>query len=182
MKAHLKYLKYVLRHKWFVYVAGRHLGVSIWRLFKHDWHKFLPSEWNPYVAYFYGPTVALKDTEPDDYKYWSAREPVCAAFNHAWNLHQKRADHHWQFWLITMDSGETQCLQMSEQATREMVADWYGAGRAITGKWEAEEWYLKNRDKIKLFPKTREIVEYIFEERRDIRRRVQMIGISYPPF
>lgn len=182
MKAHWKYLKYVVRHKWFVYIAGRHLGVSFWRLLKHDWHKFLPSEWFPYVAYFYGPTVAMKDTEPDDYRYWCARGPVMADFDHAWNLHQKRADHHWQFWVLTEDSGKVKPLQMSEAAVLEMVADWYGAGRAITGKWEADVWYEKNKEKMNLWPKTRERVEQIFQERKDLYRRVQMMGISYPPF
>lgn len=151
---HWKYLKYLLRHKWFVLAASVKLRVSLWRMLKHDWHKFLPGEWSPYVAYFYGPTVALKDSEPDDYRYWCARGPVEAAFNRAWNLHQKRADHHWQFWVLLKDDGSTVVLEMPEAAIREMVADWYGAGRAITGKWEAPKWFLKNHERMKLAPNT----------------------------
>ena len=43
-------------------------------------------------------------------------------------------------------------IPMPEKYAREMVADWAGAGRAITGKWETLEWYEKNQEKI-LFSK-----------------------------
>lgn len=164
MNYHWKYLLYILRHKWFVFLACRKLGVSLWRSIKHDWHKLLPSEWNAYAAYFYGPTVALKDSEPDDYRYWCQRGPVESDFNHAWNLHQKRADHHWQFWVLLMDDGSTKVLNMTEQAMREMVADWYGAGRAITGKWEAPFWFLKNHYKMKLSENTGKFVAQLLHE------------------
>lgn len=164
MKAHLAYLNYVVRHKWFVFLACRKLGVPFWRSLKHDWHKFLASEWAPYVAYFYGPTVKLKDSEPDDYRYFSARAPVDLAFDRAWNMHQKRADHHWQYWVLIMDSGEIRPIQMSQIAACEMVADWFGAGRAITGKWSAKLWYFKNMSNITLHPRTREFVETLLEK------------------
>jgi len=50
-----RYLKYLIRHKWFVFRAGLKLKVSIWRLLIHDWTKFLPSEFFPYLRKFYGP-------------------------------------------------------------------------------------------------------------------------------
>lgn len=150
MKAHLAYLKYVLRHKWFVYRAGRAFGVSFWRLLKHDWHKFLPSEWGPYVRTFYAPDGSKQYVESPEFAY-------------AWNLHQKRADHHWQHWLVTWDRGETVALDMSIEAVHEMLADWYGAGRAITGKWEADKWFEKNKDRIILSKQTREYVEALLE-------------------
>jgi hypothetical protein len=42
---HWRYLRYLCRHKWFVAVAGLHLGVGLWRLLIHDYSKFFPSEW-----------------------------------------------------------------------------------------------------------------------------------------
>ena len=39
-----KYFVLILKHKWFVFLEGRRLGVSMWRLMIHDWTKFLPSE------------------------------------------------------------------------------------------------------------------------------------------
>ena len=44
---------------------------------------------------------------------------------------------------------------------REMVADWMGAGRAITGRWDITEWYEKNRDAIQLAPDTRATVDLL---------------------
>lgn len=42
---------------------------------------------------------------------------------------------------------------------KEMVADWAGAGRAITGKWSVAQWYEKNRDNIMLPDATRVTIE-----------------------
>jgi hypothetical protein len=138
----------VLRHKWFVFVAGQHTGASLWRLVKHDWTKFLPCEWLPYARTFYAPDGTKRYVEND-------------AFTVAWNHHQKANDHHWQYWLITMDRGDTKPLEMPPEAVREMVADWMGAGRAITGRWECSAWYLENQTKIILHPTTREEVEWM---------------------
>ena len=137
MRRHIAYLKYVLRHKWFVFVAGRKLGLGFWQLLIHDWHKFLPSEWFPYARTFYKPDGSSQYVESDE-------------FARAWNLHQKRGKHHWQHWMLTWDRGETVALEMPEKYAFEMVADWLGAGRAITGKWGAREWYQKNKEKMNL--------------------------------
>ena len=53
---------------------------------------------------------------------------------------------------------------MPEHFVREMVADWMGAGRAITGAWEMVEWYAKNREKIKLASQTRRLVDDLVKE------------------
>ena len=123
MKKHFLYFKYLVRHKWFVLVAGLKIGAPLWRLLVHDLSKFLPSEWGPYVEYFYG-----EDVE----KNWLTID----AFNH------------WQYWILREDSGLTFPLWIEERYWKEMVADWAGAGRAITGKWDVCDWYLKNEHKI----------------------------------
>lgn len=149
LNPHWQYLKYVVRHKWFVLLAGWQLGVPWWRLLLHDWTKFLPREWFPYVAYFYG--KAAKDYMHDPAQ--AGRE-----FNTAWNHHQKKNDHHWQFWIITMDVGDTFCLPMSKAARLEMLADWIGAGKA-QGSKPVWEWYTQNKGKIKLHDETRAWLE-----------------------
>lgn len=107
MRQHWQYLKYVIRHKWFVFLACLQYGL-IWRGIKHDWTKFLPSEWGPYVQYFYGPKVAhptkkkLKDGE--FVPVMEVPSDVQIAFDHAWNHHQKRNSHHWQYWLLHPDN------------------------------------------------------------------------------
>ena len=50
---------------------------------------------------------------------------------------------------------------MPRRYALEMVADWMGAGRAITGRWECAEWYAKNREKIVLHENTRRLVDGI---------------------
>lgn len=144
-RAHLRYGSYVARHKWFVLRAGLRTKAPIWRLLIHDWSKLLPCEWTPYVRSFYG-------SQP-------RTDEVKAAFDRAWLHHQHANKHHWQHWVLREDSGATKVLEMPERFAREMVADWMGAGRAITGKWEVESWYAKNRDKILLADGTRALVD-----------------------
>lgn len=146
MRRWWSYLKYVLRHKWFVLVAGRRIGAPVRRLILHDMSKFLPSEWWPYARTFYKEDGGKQYKEDD-------------GFNQAWLLHQHRNPHHWQYWLLKTDRGDLVAVEMPKAYAIEMVADWMGAGRAITGKWEAKEWYEKNRSKIALGPKTREFVD-----------------------
>lgn len=157
MKEHWLYLKYVLRHKWYVFVACIKLGVPLHQAIIHDWTKFLPSEWLPYVRWFYGtqPFATRNDRPlglnlPDS----SIRECVKASFDEAWNHHQKRNLHHWQYWLLTMDSGETIALEIPQRFMLEMVADWIGAGKAL-GNPDTEGWFLTNKNRIRLHDSTR---------------------------
>ena len=204
---HWSYLKYVARHKWFVWQASRRIGASPWLALVHDASKFRPSEWLPYARTFYGADG-------------SGQYDETPAFNAAWLLHQHRNPHHWQHWLLRPDKaacrrfllqedgqaeGNTRlvdtlannrcpipaldllrerenpgayvcmlaCLhhanadaglvamEMPRRYALEMVADWMGAGRAITGRWECAEWYERNRDSIVLHPATRQAVESI---------------------
>jgi len=150
VKQNLAYLRYVLRHKWFVFLACLNMRVPILRAIFHDWDKFLPDEWVPYVTTFYG--------QDGSKQYKESKE-----FSEAWNLHQKRNKHHWQYWLLTWDRGETVALEMPETHVREMVADWIGAGLAIANRKDPRPWYLENKQKIILHPKTRELTESLME-------------------
>jgi hypothetical protein len=234
MRAHLKYFSYVVRHKWFVLRAGLTTGAPLWRLLVHDWSKFLPCEWFPYVRKFYG-----KPPNPNPAYYpghgWREwikaewQERTDAAFDRAWNHHQKCQPHHWQYWLLVNDNpGEgaryaitsadggmmhhsiteytagweklyhgpvavdlyrvdepsdpenvrymmvtrlteaanarrPTALPMPEHFVREMVADWMGAGRAITGRWEVGQWYAKNHATIQLHAETRALVHQLLK-------------------
>jgi hypothetical protein len=50
-------------------------------------------------------------------------------------------------------------LPMPRKYVLEMVADWAGAGRAITGKWDVKGWYEKNKAIILIRDETRDLVE-----------------------
>lgn len=149
---HLRYLRYVIRHKWFVLCACWRNGL-FWQGLVHDWSKFLPSEWGPYADFFYGekPTEgererAVRQLGHDPYISEHALNQRRWAFNRAWLKHQHRSPHHWQHWVLHEDSGALIAIRMPERYAVEMMCDWEGAGRAITGKRGGTlEWYVKNR-------------------------------------
>ena len=146
IKRHWNYLKYVVRHKFFVLLSCSKLGFPVRYGIFHDMSKFKPSEWIPYASCFYKPNGEKQYDETEE-------------FNLAWNRHQKANKHHWQYWVITMDRGESKALRMPPRCIKEMVADWMGAGMAIHGKCEVGEWYNKNKNNMILHPDTRMIVE-----------------------
>lgn len=147
---HLQYLQYVVRHKYFVFIAGRRTGAPIFRLLIHDWSKFSQAEWGPYVRQFYDKENKIK-----------------GQFEKAWLHHVHKNAHHWNHWVLPGDSaymdkpGRT--VPMPLNLVREMVADWMGAGKAITGEWEINTWYDKNKGKIQLHPDTRVQVETLIK-------------------
>lgn len=158
IRAHRRYLRYVLLHKAYVFAAGVRLnGWSprwLWRLLIHDLSKFRPSEWRPYVAMFYGEAPEIEARRrcvpadhPADHRLQEhalAGRLACIAesaaaikkerqarFNYAWLMHQHRNPHHWQHWILNEDSGKTIVLTMPAVEADEMLADWIGAGTKI---------------------------------------------------
>jgi hypothetical protein len=168
--AHRKYGRYVARHKWFVFRECLRLGVPLHQAVLHDWSKLLPSEWLPYVRKFYGGPYLPRD-EGGEVPAPGTRslEDVNRDFDRAWNRHQKRQPHHWQYHLLVRDTGEIVALPIPERFVREMVADWASAGLAITGTLDVAGWYARNRTKIVLENGTRRRVEALID--RHYRRR-----------
>lgn len=150
-KRYREYIKYILRHKYFVYKAGKSIGCGTYRLLMHDMSKFLPLEFKTYARTFY--------KEDGLGQYNPSKE-----FNHAWLVHQKRNKHHWQYWLLQNDDGPLYPLEIPSEYVEEMVADWAGAGKAITGDWEIHSWYKMNKEKIKLHENTRIHVERLIAD------------------
>jgi hypothetical protein len=51
--------------------------------------------------------------------------------------------------------------EMPREYVLEMIADWLGAGRAITGKWDnVLRWYTENHNNMKMHKTTRALVEF----------------------
>lgn len=133
----------------------------IWRGITHDLSKLLPSEFVPYARYFYGdyPEWATMLSGQKEVYFGKTKESIMKDFDFAWLLHQKRNPHHWQWWILREDDGGGKTFEMDDNSRTEMLADWIGAGKAITGKDNLAEWYDKNKDKMLLHPKTRKAVE-----------------------
>lgn len=164
MKHYIKYFQYVLIHKYFVFVAGLKTKAPLWLLIIHDWSKFLPDEFIPYADYFNNKSKQEQEYI-DAFRLYSIAELAPFGhftkdrFNVAWLYHQRRQPHHWQYWFLMQDNDHDFPLPMPEKYIREMVADWAGAGRAITGKWEVAAWYENNKEKIIIHTETRRLVE-----------------------
>lgn len=141
MKKYVKYFWYVMRHKWYVMIECFKYGIY-WRGIIHDFSKFRPSEFFPYANHFFG----------DGIKDKSELSP----FNFAWMLHQKRNDHHWQWWCLMLNADESSWVfSMSRSALLEMVADWKGAQKAIHGKVDLMKWYDAHKDLMAFAPETK---------------------------
>jgi len=168
---YLKYLKYVVRHKWFVMIECFKRGLY-WRGIKHDFSKLLPSEFLPYANFFYGERQSDIKKARDESGYYKPTDTGDKNFDFAWLLHQKRNDHHWQWWVLPEDGGGLKILTMSNKAILEMVCDWIGAGKAqgnISPKdkplLECQKWYEKNKKKIQFSPETKELVENLLYDK-----------------
>lgn len=146
MKKHLKYLRYVVLHKWFVFKGCVELGIPFAGIM-HDLSKLLPSEWIPYAEFFYGNHGKKRP------------QPVYDAFMAAWMFHQRRNAHHWQYWVLRRDDGVVQPLEMPDRYRREMLADWRGVGPARGEGDDSRAWYQKNKHVIQLHPVTRRWIE-----------------------
>jgi hypothetical protein len=160
MRSHWKYLKYVLRHKWYVFLWCCRYGLPLAGIV-HDLSKFSPREWSPYVDKFYGGPYPEKNYGDIRLHYGDMyTQPwVDAGFDVAWNHHQKNNPHHWQYWLLREDDGYTKALDIPMRYRKEMLADWRGASMAITGKDNTPSWYEKNKEKMILHPDVRLWVE-----------------------
>lgn len=151
MRKYLQYLKYVFRHKWFVFVECCKVGL-VWQGLVHDLSKFLPDEMIPYANYFYG-------GDKREGRFYTPSQGT-SEFNYAWLKHQHRNPHHWQYWVLQEDGGNKFPMEMPVKYIKEMVADWKGAGRA-QGFNDTLSWYVTNRDKMILGNETRTLVEWM---------------------
>lgn len=187
LKPHLAYLRYVLKHKWFVFRAGMRFGVPLWRLIVHDFSKFSRAEWGAYVHNFYGESAVdealrlcgVTQIFPNDPNYTEfcdtlrdVKERRRVAFDLAWLHHQHRNPHHWQHWILREDSGSIKVLVMPLDYVLEMVADWIGAGSKIAQRGvtleqcarETAAWYTKNAHLMQMREQTRMLVESLLTE------------------
>lgn len=147
-----KYLRYLFRHKWFVFLGCLKYGL-VWRGMAHDLSKFLPSELFPYMEYFYGKGDRKQEI------HQPGEDP---RFDLAWIRHHHRNPHHWQYWVVKDGESGAKCLPMPDKYRKEMLADWRGVKRALGVKnidENAREWYLKYRSTILLHDDTRKWIE-----------------------
>ncbi len=116
------------------------------RVIYHDMIKYSSEEFESYRQFFYP-----KDSEtPDKNK-----------MNYGWLHHIHSSTHHWNYWIIIDEDGET-ILDMPNIDIAEMLLDWISMG--IKFNSSAKNWYLEHYDKIKLSPITREKIDYFMDK------------------
>ena len=154
------YLWYVIRHKWFVFVACCRLGIP-WLGVVHDLSKLSPCEFGPYSRQFFNSDGSRRSVRDKTGAYDPNKQNQ--DFKAAWLFHQ-RNKHHWQAWISIGNRGNLVPLPMPRKYCVEMVADWCGAGMAISGEPNPCGWYKKNRDDLLLHPRSRDEIETILEQ------------------
>lgn len=115
----------------------------------HDGTKKGLVEYDAYDAYFYG--------EKDE-----------SAFNYAWLHHIHNNPHHWQHWVLVNDEDGIVALEMPEEYVLEMIADWWSFSWRSGNLREIFGWYESHKGKMILHPNTRELVESVLGEIRDV--------------
>ncbi len=182
MRRHIAYLSYVLRHKFYVFQECLKLGVPLWIAIFHDWDKFLPDEWIPYARTFYNSDGSKKQNEETiefalawkqhqhrnkhHWQYWCNVDnlPLNCTMVMIWDRGQAQGfvgvwgderNQSTRLELHDVPDERINCSPIPELYMREMLADWRGAGRAITGKDNTPKWYAANRNKMKLHPDTK---------------------------
>lgn len=156
LKTVVQYLKYILRHKYYVFRECVKEGIPMLGII-HDLSKITPSEFYPYANYFYGKDADIHKGR-DETGYYKPTDTGDSAFDFAWFLHQKRNKHHWQWWAFPQDDGGVKTINITLKYRKEMLCDWRGAGRAL-GTPDTKKWYLKHKDIIQFHPITRAWVE-----------------------
>lgn len=119
----------------------------------HDASKHDKDEYDAYLNHFYPANGGdIPDEDPE--------------FDLAWLKHIHNNPHHWQYWVLVRDSGETVGIDMPMESICEMLCDW--SSFQFTGKGTANEWYEKNKDKMILSDATRDIVEDLLERCKEL--------------
>lgn len=109
----------------------------------HDKSKFKGAELNYYADKF-----ANDGEETEGYDF-------------AWNHHQKKNRHHWQYWVLIndVDVPQLQPLPIPLKYICEMLCDWSAAAHYYDGNGTANKWYEKQKGKMILHEETRKIIE-----------------------
>ena len=152
MLKHLSGLRYILSHKYYMFLECIKVGLFLESII-HDWNKFLPKQWFPYIEHFHGGNTTIKGDAYDPSK------DKDVAFKLAWADHIHRNDHHWQHYVVFGRDLKLEALPMPLKNIKKMVCDWKAASKAQKNHKTVKEWYLENIDYLILHPETRGVVE-----------------------
>ena len=116
----------------------------------HDDSKWSDEEYDAYDEYFYG--AGKNENE----------------FNYAWLHHIHNNPHHWQYWVLREDDGNTLPLEMPYTYIVEMILDWWSFSWKQDSLEEIFNWYNTNKSKMILHENTKTTVEFILDKIKTI--------------
>ena len=133
----------------------------VWQGLAHDLSKFLPFEFIWHAHNFYGRGEGADE------------EGITMSFDEARLYHIHRNKHHWEYWLRPKTLQNLQVLEMPKKYAIEMVCDWAGVDRALTGRRDGVlGWYKNNKNSIILHSITREYVEELLDLYKESLRKL----------
>lgn len=126
----------------------------------------MPSEFFPYANHFYGEKGSDIKKGRDATGFYPAGMTEKEDFNRAWLHHKNFNDHHYGHWILS-DYEKEKIFPMSEDAIKEMIADWTGAAKAQGQPGTPElvkQWYLtqKSKKRFKFHQDTENFIEEFF--------------------
>ena len=155
MKRYLIYLKYIINHKWLVFIVGYNIGVPWLQLLLHDMSKLSSGEFFSYAETFYYPNGG-STYNPDD------------EFDIAWNRHQKYNKHHWQYWVLIGDDGSITALKIPYNYVLEMVSDFLAMEKSHPDALRAGQYFKSKRDNMILEATTQNQIEKLLYKYSDL--------------
>ena len=108
----------------------------------HDSSKYIGNEFIGYRQFFYPEDGEKKDKEK---------------FLHAWNEHQKKNKHHWEYFVMPNAGGGNKVLYMGIVQVMCMLSDW--TAMSLNYKNSPTKWYKENREKMILHDDTIYLIE-----------------------
>lgn len=151
------HFKTICKHKWWVFFYSCKIGIPV-RGFFHDMSKFSPVEFWESARYYAGGTSSPINVAKN-----------IKGYSLAWQHHKGRNPHHYEYWTDKYDFG-TVAVSMPFKYVVEMIADYFGAGRAYNGKaftiqGEKDWWeYKLKKFPPKIHPATKEFVSLVIAD------------------
>ena len=146
----IKYLKTILKHKYYVFIYCCKLNI-IWRGIIHDLSKFNPKELFVSAKYFNGKISPI-----------SAKK-IKNGYSKAWLHHKGCNRHHVEYWL-DVTGGELHAIKPDWKDVLEMLADWMSATKVYdNGDYKKSVEYWNNRkDRHFMHPATKDVFKTFY--------------------
>lgn len=151
MKRFLAYFLYIVKHKWRVFIIGKHFKLSLYQRIFHDMSAFSPKEFFEYAHAMFTSDGRFS-FEPND------------AFDYAFLLHTKHNKHHWQYWVILDENNDPYPLEMDYEYVLEYVVDLLAIGRIPHRGISVYHFFLENTPRIIMHRNTYCFVRDMLEE------------------